>query len=69
MVNSKEQTLKAIQELITYVAGIGHFDQKNDVMNSLMDIEWTLREPEVDEEDTDIWDNELHGGIESPWSD
>jgi hypothetical protein len=67
MVTSKEQAREAIQTAITCIAALEHFEAKVDVMNALIDLEWSLREPLVEEED--ILDEELHGGVENPWSD
>lgn len=62
MVTSKEQALQEIKDLITRVSRLGHFDEKLKVMDALLDIEWSLREEELEED-------EFRGGVEGPWSD
>jgi hypothetical protein len=72
MVNSKHDAKEAIQSTITYIAGLGYFEDKLNVMNTLLELQWSLRDVEVESEDAeenDIWDDELRGGIESPWCD
>jgi hypothetical protein len=71
MVNSKEQARQLIKEVQLKIMDLPVFEEKVDTVRTLIDIEWSLRELEIedDSENADIWDEELRGGIESPWAD
>ena len=66
--NHKEQARDAIQTLITYVAGLEHFDRKMEVINALYNVEWSLSKPKVEDVVNDL-PEELQGGHESGWSE
>lgn len=43
MVDHQEQVREVILNLVTYVAGLKHFNRKMEVMTALYDVEWSLR--------------------------
>jgi len=70
MVTSKEQARQFVHEVRMLIMELPVFNEKVDAINTLLDLEWSLKELETEEEEEeDIWDNDLHGGIESPWSE
>ncbi len=47
MVDAKEQTRIAIAQMVTYIQGLEHFDGKQKLVFTLIDLEWSLRKPEI----------------------
>jgi hypothetical protein len=68
MVNSKEQARQYVHDTILRLAELPVFNEKVDIMNALLDLEWNLRENDNFILEDPI-DEEIRGGIENPWSD
>jgi hypothetical protein len=67
MVNSKEQARQLIKDAQLKIMDLSVFEEKVDLISTLTDLEWSLRELEVEQEDS--IDEEMRMGIESPWSE
>jgi hypothetical protein len=66
MVNNDLLLLSAVRKFIVDVAALPVCDDKVKVMEALLDLEWSLRKPEVSLANVE---EELSGGHEEPWSD
>lgn len=69
MVTSKEQARQHIRDVMLKIMDLPVFEEKLDVINTLTDLDWKLREPELEQEN-DICDEDIfRGGMENPWGD
>ena len=67
MVTSKEQARQLIKEIRFKIMDLSRFEEKVATISMLIDLEWNLRDLEIEQEDS--IDEEIRGGIENPWSD
>ena len=68
MVDSKEQTREAILGLITHVCSMEWFERKQEVVNALYNIEWSLRPKDMKIEKIEDIPEEFENGHEEGWN-
>lgn len=69
MVTSKEQARQFVHDVRMLIIELPIFDEKVDAISTLLDLEWSLRDIKIEQEE-DIYDeDEIRMGIENPWSD
>lgn len=66
MGDSREQTREAIQKMVVYIESLEHFEGKQKLVFTLIDLEWSLRQPDEVKALEEL-PEELAGGHESGW--
>ena len=66
MGDPQEQTREAIQKMVVYIEGLQHFEGKQKLVFTLIDLEWSLRQPDEVKALEDL-PEEFASGHESGW--
>lgn len=64
MMDHNQKFVEEVQTFMVHIATLPVCDNKQKIMNALLDLEWNLRKENVTE-----LPEEVHGGKECPWSD
>lgn len=68
MVDPKEQTRIAIAQMLTYIQGLEYFEEKQKLVFTLIDLEWSLRTKEIAAEKIEDIPEEFNNGHEEGWN-